>query len=206
MIDYNSLAAAQYGITFGNAEQNYIFERMGNDDCTNFVSECIWAGYGGTKGFDLLNPKDIIQMRHLVAENYLQTDTWFGRHYGSTSEFASFAFIRVEEFWNYCTAPKAYGPYAIGYNNHKSWQQMDVKVDQGDVLQFYHEDQGAYGHSVLVSSPTHLSISDSLQYAYVSQHSYDGSTVPLYNAFVDDLFGASFEQLKVRLLKFQPFH
>ena len=80
---------------------------------------------------------------------------------------------------------------------------MEVLVDQGDVLQFYHKDQGAYGHSVLVSSPTHMSIENSLEYAYVSQHSYDGSEVPLYDAFYGDLFGAKMSDIKVRIMKFQ---
>ena len=66
MITYNPVLASLYGITFGSQRENYLFKRMGENDCTNFISECIWAGYGGIEGFDLSNPTDLATLRESI--------------------------------------------------------------------------------------------------------------------------------------------
>ncbi|MFV0516053.1 MAG: amidase domain-containing protein [Aminipila sp.] len=200
MIDYNKFSAATYGMKFGVKYQNRIFKRMDND-CTNFISQCIWAGYGGTGDYNLDGSRSIRALRNRVANFYLQTPEWYGLPYGSPEEFPSLSFIRVEELWNYTINNNSIGPKAIGYNNGKHWTDLDVNVEQGDVVQFYQDDIGRYGHSVIIVSDTNQNIVDSMDGIYVAQHSEDFSYRPFIEAFAastDILNG------KLRLLKFQP--
>ena len=200
MIAYQPQLATIYGITFGSQKENGIFKRM-NADCTNFISQCVWAGYGGIEGYSLTNPTDIEQLKKLVIKNYRQTFKWFGRNYDSAYSVASTAFIQVEGFWNYMIYNKENGPKAVGYNNGKHWSELTELIEQGDVLQFFHADINRYAHSVMIVSPTHLSLKDSIESAYVAQHTADYSYRPLSDAF---LANGGITDAKVRLLKFQP--
>lgn len=200
MISYQPELASQYGITFGRQKENGIFKRM-SDDCTNFVCQCVWAGYGGTEGYSLNNSAHIEALKQRVAQNYRQTWTWYGRNYDSTQQLASMAFIQVETFWNHVIYNTGIGPKADGYNNQKHWSELTQIIDQGDVLQFYNKQLGRYRHSVIVVSDTHLNIHDSLEYAYVSQHTGDYSYRPLSDVFLSN---GGIQEAKVRLLKFKP--
>ena len=62
VVSYNPIRATLYAIQFGKEEQNGIFKRM-SEDCTNFISQCIWAGYGGTDGYSLTSEADILALR-----------------------------------------------------------------------------------------------------------------------------------------------
>ena len=53
-VSYDRAAAVAYARRFAKVENNGIFKSMGLD-CTNFVSQCMWSGYGGTKGYSLDN-------------------------------------------------------------------------------------------------------------------------------------------------------
>lgn len=199
MVSYNPISAAAYGIQFGNKEQNGIFKRM-TLDCTNFISQCIWAGYGGTDGLSLISPEHIEQLRQRVAQNFRQTTVWFGRNYNSPYELASRPFMQVTSLWDYAVSNQWNGPRAIGFNNYKHWTNLKEQIDQGDVLQFFNEISNRYGHSVMIVSPTHSSMEEALQDAYVAQHTMDASKRPLSDVFLSN---GGFDQAKVRLLKFQ---
>lgn len=202
MIAYQPSKAAAYGIQFGDQKENGIFKRMGDSDCTNYVSQCIWAGYGGTDGYSLDNPDDIEHLRERVAQNYRQTWTWFGRHFKSTSSFPSNAFIQVEALWNFAVYNTGEGPKAKGYNSGKHWSEMKVLVERGDVLQFFQAAMGRYAHSAIVVSDTHLNIADAIRQTYVAQHSADYSYRPLLSAVMSN---DGLEKAKIRILKFQPW-
>ena len=139
MIEYNKLSAARYGVQFGDKFENRIFKRM-TDDCTNFICQCVWAGYGGTDGYSLSQPEDIRVLKSRVENKYRLTSLWYGLPFRSSQEFGSLSFIRVEAFWNYVINNDSIGPRALGYNNGKHWSELDIDVEQGDVLQFYHDD------------------------------------------------------------------
>ncbi|QIB69528.1 hypothetical protein Ami103574_09380 [Aminipila butyrica] len=200
MIEYNKINAVTYGMQFGNKFENRIFKRMAQD-CTNFISQCIWAGYGGTDGYSLSRPEDIRALRNRAANKYRQTSTWYGLPFRSLEEFPALSFIRVEEFWDYVVSNEGIGPRAVGYNDGKSWTQMPVDVEQGDVLQFYHDDVQRYAHSVLVVSNTTQNMAESMEGIFVAQHSVDFSYRPLIDAFQSN---CQLENCKVRLLKFLP--
>ena len=168
-VSYTRSAAVAYGTTFGNQAQNYIFKRMGAD-CTNFVSQCLWAGYGGTAGYSLT---DTAALKARVAANYRQTSTWFGRNYDSPYAYGTGPFIRVVELWSHATTNTGDGPRATGYNDGNVWTNLTVVPRTGDVLQFYNTSAGRYYHSVIVTKTTSPTLSNMLDNIWISQHSGD---------------------------------
>ena len=146
-VSYDRAAAVAYARRFANVDNNGIFKSMGLD-CTNFVSQCMWSGYGGTKGYSLDNTA---ALKARVAANYRQTSTWYGRNADSPYQYGSGAFIRVVDFWDYVTTHSGYGPRATGYTNNKTWTQLTVVPRTGDILQVYIPGQGRYAHSVIVT-------------------------------------------------------
>ena len=170
-VSYDRAAAVAYAMKFAKVEHNGIFKSMGLD-CTNFVSQCMWSGYGGTKGY-LLDNTAALKAR--VAANYRQTSTWYGRNADSPYQYGSGAFIRVVDFWDYVTTNTGYGPRATGYNNNKVWRQLTVVPRTGDILQVYIPDKGRYAHSVIVTQvkSTSLTVNNKdmwLDNIIVSQH------------------------------------
>ena len=160
-VSYDRAAAVAYAMKFAEVDHNGIFKSMGLD-CTNFVSQCMWSGYGGTKGYTLDNTA---ALKARVAANYRQTSTWYG----------SGAFIRVVDFWDYVTTNTGYGPRATGYNNNKVWTQLTVVPRTGDILQVYNAAKGRYSHSVIVTKvkSTSLTVNNKdmwLDNILVSQH------------------------------------
>lgn len=198
VVSYNPIRATLYAIQFGKEEQNGIFKRM-PEDCTNFISQCIWAGYGGTDGYSLTSEADILALRERVAANYRQTNIWYGRNYASPSAYASGAFMRVEELWNYVTTNQGPGPRAQGYNNRQYWGNVTVELAPGDVLQFYHSNLGRYGHTVMVTSQTPQTIDNALESVYVAQHTADYSYRPLSDVLATN---GGIEGAWMRVLKF----
>ncbi|MCI9426971.1 MAG: hypothetical protein HFI81_04350 [Eubacterium sp.] len=68
--------------------QDYIFKRA-SEDCTNFVSQCVWAGYGRTAGVTIpttptVNDRTHIALKNRVKANRLMASAWFGRNYSNT--------------------------------------------------------------------------------------------------------------------------
>ena len=170
-VSYDRAAAVAYAMKFAEVDHNGIFKSMGLD-CTNFVSQCMWSGYGGTKGYYLDNTA---ALKARVAANYRQTSTWYGRNADSPYQYGSGAFIRVVDFWDYVTTNTGYGPRATGYNNNKTWRQLTVVPRTGDILQVYIPGQGRYAHSVIVTlvKSTSLTVNNKdmwLNNILVSQH------------------------------------
>ncbi len=56
-VPYDGYRAGLYGSSKGIHHDTLIFHNMedggyGYGDCTNFVSQCMWVGYGGDQGND----------------------------------------------------------------------------------------------------------------------------------------------------------
>lgn len=193
-VSYSRSNAVYYATTFGDAYENYIFKRM-NPDCTNFVSQCLWAGYGGISGYSLSNTE---ALKARVAANYRQTSDWYGRNYDSSSQYATGPFMRVVELWNYTTGNTGDGPRATGYNNNNVWTSLSVVPITGDILQFYDSSAGRYYHSVIVSSTSSPSLSNMLDRIWVCQHSGDYVNRPLRETLEDN---GGISSGKMRLLR-----
>lgn len=196
-VSFDAEKCRYYGWWFGDWEQNYIFKRM-DADCTNFASQCIWAGYGGQNGNSLSTEAGREACRVLVSQNYRQTSTWFGRNYTSPYDLATGPFMRVIELWDYATTNTGNGPRATGYNNNKKWDQLTATISKGDVLQFH--DGSKYSHSVVVSSSTSYTLPDALDNIYVAQHSGDYYYRKLRDVLVNN---GGIDEGKMRLMKFK---
>ena len=197
-VSYDRAAAVAYARRFANVDNNGIFKSMGLD-CTNFVSQCMWSGYGGTKGYSL---DDTAALKARVAADYRQTSTWYGRNADSPYQYGSGAFIRVVDFWDYVTTNTGYGPRATGYNNNKVWTQLTVVPRTGDILQVYSSSQGRYVHSVIVTQvkSTSLTVNNKDMWRnniIVSQHTPKDLNRPL-----GDLVGSYGDaNCKIRLIR-----
>ena len=197
-VSYDRAAAVAYARRFAKVENNGIFKSMGLD-CTNFVSQCMWSGYGGTKGYTL---DDTAALKARVAADYRQTSTWYGRNADSPYQYGSGAFIRVVDFWDYVTTNTGDGPRATGYNNNKVWTQLTVVPRTGDILQVYIPGQGRYAHSVIVTQvkSTSLTVNNKDMWRnniIVSQHTpkdVDRTLDDLVNAYGD-------ANCKIRLIR-----
>jgi hypothetical protein len=206
-VSYYGSKAAAYGSYYGRMYNYPTFKRMSGGDCTNFVSQCIWAGYGGIDGFNLWNYDDI---RDRVASDYRMVNVsgssndWWGANCYS-SNTASSNWKRVVDLWDFVTSHPSKGPSAIGKNNNQYYWQYSGNLYRGNVFQFYHYSKGRYGHSVIMVSPNSTSYNNSsLNDIRVAQHSDQYSDRKLSDAIIAN-GGLGWGQTgvcKMRILKF----
>lgn len=201
-VSYTPSKARNWGNKFGNKTQNYIFKRA-SEDCTNFVSQCVWAGYGGADGYSIpSNPRvddaTCVALKNRVASNYRMTSTWYGRNYDSPYGDPPSQFCGVEAFCTYVTSNSGVGPRATVYNNNSVYTNLSVKIKPGDVLQFYNSSLGRYRHSVIVVSQNEYGVADYSQ-VRVAQHSGDYNNRPLSEL----ISGNGGSSCKMRLLRFK---
>lgn len=197
-VSYNKAKAAEYGIAYGGVTTNYIFKRA-NPDCTNFVSQCVWAGYGGISNYHLpASPTQynttITILRDRVTNGYRMTSSWKGRPYSSTAD-PTVKFCGVVEFYDYVTTHTGNGPKGTGYNDDGYAEDLSVNLAEGDVAQIWKPNKSYYHHSVLIASSVARPISQ-LTSIYVSQHSSDYSFRPLRELVTN------VSTVKLRLIKF----
>ena len=199
-VSFYPALAAGYGIYFGPKKQNQIFKRMpeGEGDCTNFVSQCLWAGYKGGYGLNPASAADRETARKRVAENYRQTSTWFGRNYKSSYDYGSPAFVRVKTLWSYAIDNTGKGPRATGYNNNNHYSSLNVNIKQGDILQVTNKANSKYYHSVIVVSSGSYPISTAFKNVYIAQHSSDWGWRKLGDLMDDSDIGN-----RLRLMRFK---
>lgn len=201
-VSYNTSKARNWGYKLGDDTQNYIFKRA-SEDCTNFASQCVWAGYGGADGYTIpsdptVNDATCVALKNRVASDYRMTSTWYGRNYDSPYGDPPSEFCGVEAFCSYVTSNSGVGPKATVYNNNSVYSNLSVKMKAGDVLQFYSSSLGRYRHSVVVVSTTGYGVSDYTK-VRVAQHSSDYNDRSL--AELVESFGGS--SCKMRLLRFK---
>lgn len=118
-------------------------------DCTNFISQCVWAAYGGwIPGF---SESIVKQNAERIRADVRQVK---GIWYGSKSNIGSNRWCRVEEFFAYTTdRRKTYGPMAnkIAEGGWDAISPDIVKV--GDIISFvvtsYTPDR--FGHNLYVT-------------------------------------------------------
>ena len=178
-VSYNKASAAAYGIKTSSSAyypDNYIF-CPSSPDCTNFVSQCVWAGYGGTAGYSLPDTPtsgntDITALRNRVSADYrMVPGNWYGRYYRNPYVDSPAKWCGVTDFWDYAVDNSGNGPVATGFNNGNLWTQYSGTIRIGDVLQVKSPGGTYYGHSVIVTSgATDDTTIDDIGSIYISQH------------------------------------
>lgn len=149
----NGSSYAQRFATVAPGSGRFFYTATGvtGGDCTNFVSQCIWAAYGGyVSGNDTTSKNNIAnKVRMVPAASYSDGLGWQGGTGGGVRNWE-----QVPYLWTYATnTVKARGPLASGYNNNAKYTGIstaDVRV--GNVFQVRNGSSGDYGHSVYVSA------------------------------------------------------
>jgi len=140
------------GINYANkyhTSYNTCFKSI-TEDCTNFVSQCIWAAYGGWSSGDSTqtmanNIIDGITNGRRMNKNTNITK-WFGHSNGHGNAWES-----VENLWNFTTSNPSEGPKATGYNNNALYTGIAPgSIFLGNVIQFWSSSLGRYRHSMYV--------------------------------------------------------
>jgi hypothetical protein len=169
---FSNSAAAAYAKRFATAPvADRLFYTAGAD-CTNFVSQCVWAGYGGwVSGDEALTRSNIRnKVRMVPGISYADPDGWYGGTGGGISTWES-----VGAFYRFCSAGKALGPRAQAANNGAKWTSLPG-AEIGSVLQLRSGPTGAHKHSIIVSSIDTKPIGPKetiWNHTYASAHSTD---------------------------------
>ena len=161
---YQPEKAVAYALRFAR-QPSSIFPYFKDRDCANFVSQCVWAGYGGYP-----NPYDFETLRH----NALKMFRMITRVWAADSQGAPANWSNVEAFFHYVTdLSKLYGPQGRGVNDQRPFDNLQADaIYPGDVLQFgYPGPRGIYSHSAIVT----YKLSSATDYSHigVSQHTYN---------------------------------
>lgn len=148
-----------YAKRFAKAKRFFYIVPNGND-CTNFISQCVWAAYGGfDKNSDAKTKKNISNKFRMIK------GTWFGGTGGGSSAWES-----VNSFYTYVNKAKTYGPKGKGYNNNKLVKSL-TNIQVGDVLQSREDGKkNVYKHSTYVTQ-----IKD--RQTFVTQHNIKSRAV-----------------------------
>lgn len=173
VFDYGAEIGAAYARSFAIAdivppEQGLFF--VGEDDCTNFISQCVWAAYGGwIPGF---TPEIVGQNRNRIAKNIRQTGEW----YGSRWHIGSNAWCRVGEFYEYAAnLQKPFGPRARNVAEGPPAALDPAALRPGDVIQLVVASYtpARFGHGLYV-----VQTGDTLRDVLICCHTLDRVDFP----------------------------
>lgn len=133
-------------------------------DCTNFVSQCIWAAYGGWSPTmsEAEVAKNIKNGFRMVKGAY--STAWYANSGGGSK-----AWENVDALWSFMMQTRYKGPIAAGFNSGKKYSNMSAKeIKLGDVLQFSLDGKD-YHHTAYVILIENLK-SPTFDTIYVAQH------------------------------------
>lgn len=135
-------------------DDNPLFYRT-SEDCTHFVSQCAWAGYGGWVEGDTQQTKENIASFYRMYHSSNTSKSWFAGTGGGSDPWEN-----VSQHWNFIVDNEGDGPCADGYNNNSVYTNLAARmIAPGETLQFYNFSKGKYTHSVFVVSKSSSSYS-----------------------------------------------
>lgn len=163
---YDRERGRRYADLYYTEDSNQAFYKAPDSlgDCTNWVSQCVWAAYGGWSDGDDYDT----MLANINAKKRMQPwtsmDNWFGHQNGISNPWGN-----VSNFWNFCTQTQETGPQATGYHNNEQWSGAYISTDiiTGQVLQVKKSTDSTYQHSVYVTGGTN----DSFENIKITQHS-----------------------------------
>ncbi|NLK72468.1 MAG: hypothetical protein GX285_05580 [Clostridiales bacterium] len=183
----NIITAGTYGYDYNNGiiyarkyarynevpEKERLFYYVSDNDCTNFMSQCVWAAYGGYVNSNIeASKKNVAEKNRMVYTGSLNS-SWYGTAPGGGG---TPPWENVINFFNYVTAPKDIGPRGRVYGEGKQKDFNFFHVKPGHILQFWPASKNKWYHSCYVSS---VKYQDGLPYIYVCQHTRDIKDRPL---------------------------
>lgn len=184
--------ARSYAISDTVPPETRLFYHDPGDDCTNFISQCVWAAYGGwIPGF---SPELVAENARRIREDVRQVS---GLWYGSAWHIGSTRWCRVVEFYDFVTGrANPLGPRAQ-LTAEGDWSSVDpAAVRAGDVIQLVVATYTAqrYGHGLYVTQA-----GGAWENTLVCCHSIDRLDTPLaaFAAYPD-------VYRRLRVLRFGP--
>lgn len=187
---FQRVYAVDYAATYVNSSNPYYPYYSINGDCTNFVSQCLYAGgmpMIDNSSYDIRRQWYMYRIVSPKVLNYRNSDTWtvaheFRYHWGNVNGIG----------WDRCYQYKIYSSaYNLIYDDNL-WNDLYYRCSGGDVIQYvYGPSDSRYGrtyHSQLVhrrSDPY------GTQKISMAQHSTDGwrnlRTESLHNSEPDTI-------------------
>lgn len=126
-----SLFAQSFALYDNVPKSEQLFYYAQGLDCTNFISQCVWASYGGwIPGFtESVANKNLMRIKQDVRQVK-------GIWYGSKTNIGSNRWCRVEEFFSYVTdTSKIFGPMAKEIARGDWSNVKPAIIAQGDIIQ-----------------------------------------------------------------------
>jgi hypothetical protein len=179
-----------YAMKFAEAPFSERFFYTAKSDCTNFVSQCIWAAYGGfSKG-------DSVQVETNIKNKYKMTSQWYGNTGGGTAPWES-----VERLYAYLAKVKELMGVKVSINNaNKAANSLEPStINPGDVLQFRRGGSGSYTHSAYVTSNIDIGEFSGI---FICQHSTDWKNRNLEDLILSPGWGG-YDKCYVRHISFE---
>lgn len=190
--DKGSVYAQTYALYDNLPQEQKLFYHDPEADCTNFISQCVWAAYGGwITGF---SPEKVSQNEQRILNDIRQVkNIW----YGSKSFVGSNNWCRAVEFFDFATQNnKAFGPQADKIDEG-IWSEVDPRIIiKGDVVQMVVTSYAPnrYGHGLYVTKQ-----GETWEDILICCHSDDRLNEPLSSFSQDPKTYA-----KIRILRFLP--
>lgn len=174
-----------YALEFALKNKNdRLFYTAGDSDCTNFVSQCVWASLGN------YNPLDNdYTVSNIKKEKCMIKNLWLGNQYGGTA-----AWENVEALWTFILSRPEFKAKGVNQNQPLSNLNLD-DISEGDIIQVRKRNDYRYSHSAYVTS---VKKDKDSNFIYVSQHSYD----KLNRNLEDLIFSWGGEECYMRIVKF----
>lgn len=155
---YNRAVAGNYAATYSIA-YNQNFSNYIPDDCQNFASQCVWAGFGGTnsgissKAFPMVSSGT--RAWYQTATKYDTPTSW--------------VWTGVMYFADYINN----GGYQIGVGPY-GWINSGVAyAEVGDIIQVSWNNNSTYDHTMVVNAVTGTAGSRGLSDIWISAHTSD---------------------------------
>ena len=145
-----ALYARTFALFYNIPDNQRLFYYEAGKNCTNFISQCVWASYGGwLPGF---SDKAVDENRQRIVKDVRQVK---GVWYGSENWIGSGRWCRVGEFYEFVTdKTKKVGPMATKIAEGTFNQVLPSQIKKGDVIQLIVETYipGTYGHGLYVTN------------------------------------------------------
>jgi hypothetical protein len=120
-IVFDPQKAIAYADLYALSNSPYFY--VADNDCTNFVSQAVWAGYGGWVSGDASTNASHVsshyRMYYTGGSNWYAND-WFGNLGGGSS-----AWENVSGHWHFVTNNSGYGPRGGGFNDNRSFFETE---------------------------------------------------------------------------------
>ncbi|MFQ6978495.1 MAG: amidase domain-containing protein [Oscillibacter sp.] len=176
IVAYDANKAVNYSDCYALTENSLFY--VADKDCTNFVSQCVWAGYGGwVNGDETANAQNIAAHYRMYHHNNSDwyTTSWFAHKNGGSSPWES-----ATSHGNFAlgNTGSGLGPFGLGSTTAVLYSNYDASsIQRGDVVQLGRS-ANDIRHSVIVRTA-----GSSFENIFVNSHNSKHYNYPLSKYF-----------------------